>query len=218
MSATGRWGLELVRRALQGPLPGHDRFLAVSGYPRPDPTQVLAMRPPPRESAVLALFYPRQGTLHTLLMLRPTYPGVHSGQVGFPGGKREQDDPSLKHTALREFMEETGAQGTAIEVVGRLSPVYIPPSRTIVTPFVGITEELGTLAPDPHEVARLIEAPVPALLRDDILKRGPQRLSGTERTIEVPYFDVQGHMVWGATALMIAELRELLLGQTEGLQ
>jgi 8-oxo-dGTP pyrophosphatase MutT (NUDIX family) len=205
---------ERLRRALQAPLPGHERFLQISGYPRPNVEKALAQVPPPRESAVLALFYHRRQVLHTLLMLRPTYVGVHSGQVGFPGGKREADDPSLEHTALREFVEETGAEGTRIEVLGSLSRVYIPPSRTIVTPFVGYAPELGALRPDPHEVELLIETPVDELLRDDILKRRVQTMP-TGQAVEIPYFDVQGHVVWGATALMIAELRELLLRQAQ---
>lgn len=203
--------LDQVRRAMQKPLPGHAAFMELSGYKRPDLEQVLAQRPPPRESAVLTLFYPKAGELHTLLMLRPTYSGVHSGQVGFPGGKREAEDPSLKHTALREFREETGASGSTIEVVGSLSPIYIPPSRTLVTPFVGITENLGALQPDPLEVAKLIETPLGLLLRDDILKRREQMVQSQGRRLEVPYFDVEGHVVWGATAMMIAELRELFL-------
>lgn len=203
--------LEQVRRAMQAPLPGHDAFMELSGYPRPDLEQAMAQKPPPRESAVLALFYPKGGEVHTILMLRPTYQGVHSGQVGFPGGKRELVDDSLEHTALREFGEETGAVNTAIELVGRLSPIYIPPSRTLVTPFVGITAELGPLRPDPLEVAELIETPMERLLRDDILKRRTQMIRTLGRSAEVPYFDVDGHVVWGATAMMIAELRELLL-------
>jgi 8-oxo-dGTP pyrophosphatase MutT (NUDIX family) len=205
---------ERLRRALQAPLPGHERFLQISGYPRPNVEKALTQVPPPRESAVLALFFHREEVLHTLLMLRPTYAGVHSGQVGFPGGKRELGDPDLQHTALREFVEETGAVDTPIEVLGSLSRVYIPPSRTIVTPFVGYAPELGSVRPDPFEVALLIEAPVDELLREDILKRRMQTMPSGE-AVEIPYFDVQGHVVWGATALMIAELRELLLRQAQ---
>ncbi len=208
-------GIELVRRAMQGALPGHDDFLTLSGYQRPDLEWAMSQRPPPRESAVLALFYPKHDVLYTLLMLRPTYIGVHSGQVSFPGGKREPEDRSLEHTALREFVEETGAADTPIEVLGTLSQVYIPPSRTLVTPFVGIASKLGTLSPDPHEVERLIEAPVELLLGADVIKRRQQLVHGTELPVDIPYFDVEGHVVWGATALMIAELRELLLRQAQ---
>lgn len=202
--------LRRLRNALKGPLPGHDGFLELSGYKRPDLDRARAMDPPPRESAVLALIYPRKEVLHTLLMLRPTYEGVHSAQVSFPGGKIEPGDPSLEHTARREFREETGAD-PQVEVLGRLTPIYIPPSGLLVTPFVGWTNELGTLMPDPREVEALIETPLEGLLRGDIIKQRDQFVQLMGRTIKIPYFEVEGHVVWGATAMMIAELRELLL-------
>ena len=199
-----------LRTSLAGPLPGHDDFLALSGYKRLDIERARAQDPPPRESAVLALLYPKNAVLHCLLMVRPQYDGVHSGQVSFPGGKRENNDLSLEHTALREFGEETGVDVNGIEILGALSAVYIPPSGMLVTPFVGYAERLGPWVPDPLEVARLIETPLAELLRDDILKRRQQFIQMMGRTVEIPYFDVDGEVVWGATALMIAELRELL--------
>lgn len=203
--------VERLREALKGPLPGHDRFLELSGYKRPDLERARQLDPPPRESAVLALLHPRAGIWHTLLMLRPPYEGVHGGQVSFPGGRREPEDESLEHTALREFMEETGARGTAIEVLGTLSSVYIPPSRSLVTPYVGVATALAPLDPDPREVAELIDVPLHQLLRQDILKQREQYIQVLGRPTQIPYFDVNGHVVWGATAMMIAELRELLL-------
>jgi 8-oxo-dGTP pyrophosphatase MutT (NUDIX family) len=203
--------VERLREALKGPLPGHDRFLELSGYKRPDLERARQLDPPPRESAVLALLHPRAGIWHTLLMLRPPYEGVHGGQVSFPGGRREPEDESLEHTALREFMEETGARGTAIEVLGTLSAVYIPPSRSLVTPYVGVATALAPLDPDPREVAELIDVPLHQLLRPDILKQREQYIQVLGRPTQIPYFDVNGHVVWGATAMMIAELRELLL-------
>ncbi|MBK6830772.1 MAG: CoA pyrophosphatase [Flavobacteriales bacterium] len=128
-----------LRAELGKPLPGHDGFLELSGYKRPDLDAARRQDPPPRESAVLALIYPKDDLPHILLMLRPTYEGVHSGQVAFPGGRREPDDASLHATALREFTEETGASVANIEVLGVLSPVYIPPSRSLVTPYIGVT-------------------------------------------------------------------------------
>lgn len=199
-----------LRSRLAAGLPGHDGFLELSGYKRPDLEAARRTNPPPRESAVLALLYPKDDRPHVLLMLRPTYDGVHSGQVAFPGGRREIEDPSLEATALREFAEETGASVEGISILGALSPVYIPPSRSLVTPFIGMTTELGTLKPDPREVAELIHVPLTDLLRDDILRAREQYIAMMERSVEIPYFDVQGHVVWGATAMMIAELRELL--------
>jgi len=202
--------VQRLRASLAKPLPGHDAFLELSGYKRPDLEAALRSDPPPRESAVLALIYKRAEEAHALLMLRPTYAGVHSGQVSFPGGRREPQDADLRATALREFAEETGARTAGIDLLGALTPVYIPPSRSLVTPFIGIAEETGPFAPDAREVAELIEAPLSLLLRDDILKRREQHIAVMGRSVEIPYFDVQGRVVWGATAMMLAELRELL--------
>ncbi len=199
-----------LRTALRRPLPGHATFADLSGYPRPTLEAALALSPPPRESAVLVLIHPVRGIDHTLLMRRPIYKGVHSGQIGFPGGKREPEDISLHATALREFHEETGADTENFELIGDLSRIHIPPSKTLVTPVVAWCSDLGRLRPDPREVAELLDVPLAEILRDDILHRKPFRIGidGTERT--AAYWDLNGEVVWGATALMIAELRTVL--------
>lgn len=199
-----------LRNALSAPLPGHAAFADLSGYPRPSIDAALALSPPPRESAVLVLIHPVKGIDHTMLMRRPVYKGVHSGQIGFPGGKREPEDLDLHATALREFQEETGADIAGFEVIGELTRIHIPPSRTLVTPVVAWCAELGALRPDPREVAELLDVPLADILRDGILQRKlfPTGIEREERM--VAYWDVRGEMVWGATALMIAELRTLL--------
>ncbi len=207
--------IERLQRRLKYPLPGHDRFLELSGYKRPDLERARALEPPPRESAVLALLYPKQEVPHLLLMVRPVYAGVHSAQVSFPGGKWEDHDANLRATALREFEEETGASTRDVQVLGQLSPVYIPPSRMLVTPFVGHATSAGPWEPDPSEVARLLEVPLDLVLSDGCLKRRTQYIQLMGREVEIPYFDLCGEVVWGATAMMIAELRELLAPDPE---
>lgn len=213
MNSEQRGLIERIRMRLTQDLPGHDDFRELSGYQRPDLASVLRQEPPPKESGVLILLYPHDGHLHTMLMLRPSYDGVHSGQVGFPGGHREPDDRDITATALREFQEETGAASSAFDVLGTLTRVYIPPSRALVTPVLACTDRLGALNPDPREVARLIPVPLSHLMRDDIRKRTVVHVSILKREMEVPYWDVHGHVVWGATALMIAELRKVLADQ-----
>lgn len=199
-----------LRQSMQVPLPGHDGFLELAGYKRADIEAARLKDPSPRESAVLVLIYQKDEAPHTLLMLRPTYEGVHSGQVAFPGGRMEEGDATLLDAALREFSEETGAATDGIEVIGALTPLYIPPSRSLVTPYLAMAPTLGSVNPDPREVAQLIEAPLSLLLRDDILAHRQQYMPIVKSEVTVPYFDVMGHVVWGATAMMIAELRELL--------
>lgn len=230
--------IERLRVALRGPLPGHDGFLARAGYKRADIETALRDDPSPRQSAVLILLYPsvavalREGdpplpdqaptpstpqplnhstsSLHTLLMLRPTYAGVHSGQVSFPGGRKEAGDADHWATALREFTEETGIALDRIDRLGELSRLYIPPSRSLVTPCVAFASSPGTASPDPKEVAALMELPIDALLVDDAIRHREQFIAVAGRPVTVPYFDLVGHAVWGATAMMLWELRELL--------
>ena len=202
--------IERLRASLCEPLPGHGAFIELSGYQRPEIDEVLRRTPPPKESAVLVLLYEEQRELRTLLMLRPTYKGVHSGQVAFPGGHREAGDTDLRQTALREFSEEIGIASDHFVVLGTLTRVFIPPSNTLVTPVLTYVGALGTPSPDPKEVEALIPVPLEELLRDDILKHRTLYVHALKREAEVPCWDISGHVVWGATALMVAELRELL--------
>ena len=205
----GRITSNVLKVALAAGLPGHAAFAALNGYPRNSPEEARKLVPPPKESAVLAVFHTYHGEDHLLLMRRTDYPGVHSGQIAFPGGKREPQDADLKATALREFAEETGADLGRVEVVGRLSPVYIPPSRTVVSPFVGWAEELGPLYPDPREVAALLHVPVRSVL-DPASMRRRMIQTATGKPALTTFWHLNGETVWGATALMVAELRAVL--------
>ncbi|MDG1572575.1 CoA pyrophosphatase [Robiginitalea sp. M366] len=163
-----------------------------------------------RQAGVMALFYPGQDTLARLLLIvRPTYPGVHSGQVAFPGGGREPEDEDLLQTALRETREEVGVPEGDVQCLRPLSPLYIPPSNYTVSPHVGLCTARPNFRPDPEEVAGLIEVPVQELLGPENIVSRPMTTSYAHR-IEVPAFTFQGHIVWGATAMILSELRSLL--------
>lgn len=205
---TGR--IDRLRDALRGALPGHDGFLEKAGYKRSELEAAFRKDAAPRESAVLLLLFPRDGKLRTLLMVRPDYEGVHSGQVSFPGGKKDEGDADHWATALREFGEETGMELLRIDRLGTLSDIYIPPSRMLVTPCVAFVPEIGDAAPDPHEVSELFDVPIDDLLPDDAVKHREQYIHIAGRRTTVPYFDLAGRVVWGATAMMLWELRELM--------
>lgn len=163
-----------------------------------------------KEAAVLCLFYPnRENETHFVLILRKTYSGVHSAQVGFPGGKGEEDDASLEATALRETEEEVGVPMQEVSVLKSLTKVYIPPSNFFVYPFLGIMNSVPSFVAQEEEVAAIIEVPLLEFLDD--ASRITQILSTSyAKNIEVPAFKLQGHLVWGATAMMLNEVRELL--------
>jgi 8-oxo-dGTP pyrophosphatase MutT (NUDIX family) len=141
--------------------------------------------------------------------LRNTYNGTHSGQVSFPGGKNELNETPVE-AALREANEELGIEPSTIEILGQLSPVYIPPSRFLVTPVVGINLLRPDFKPDPYEVAQLIEAPLSLLMDDAIESEEDIHLQQYGITIKAPCYRINGHTIWGATAMMICELKEVL--------
>lgn len=201
--------LERLRDRLLRPLPGLSAHAEVMSYVRQTANQVREMRSDYREGAVLVLLYPQAAVWHTALIVRPTYDGVHSGQVAFPGGKRDPDDRDLVFTALREAEEEVGVVPASVELLGQLSEVYIPPSNFLVRPYVGVASERPLFRLDPREVDALLEVPVSHFLSDAAVGKYPIRLS-TGLQMKVDAFDVNGHLVWGATAMMLAELRAVL--------
>ena len=169
-----------------------------------------SQRKSPRRAGVLVLFSPGHDSGTRLLLIRrPSYPGVHSNQIALPGGKEEADDPDLQHTALREAREEVGVPPRQVRVVRALSPVYIPPSNFEVSPFVGLSAGRPDFRRQESEVAELIEVPVTQLLSREFLE--VRRMTTSYATdIEVPAFLLNGHVVWGATAMMLNELKSLL--------
>ena len=214
---------------LQKPLPGRSAQYNMAPRPRSGGEEADQPRPDARHSSVLILFYPRFANPHGLdshsdqqsdphserqrsriyfpLILRPTSPGVHSGQIGLPGGGNEPQDGDLLATALREAQEEIGVAPEDVTIIGTLSKLYIRPSNHLVLPVVGWTPQRPNFKLDPREVAALIEAPLDELLNPANQRTERWRLH--DRTADVPIFDVQDQIVWGATAMILSELLAL---------
>ncbi len=163
----------------------------------------------PRQSAVLMLVFPKNNEATLVLIKRNTYSGVHSAQISLPGGKMELSDKSLEATALREANEEIGVKISDIEVTMPFTEIYIPPSNFLVAPFLGVMSYEPLFVPDAIEVADIITLPVQALLDDNIVASVPMKTSYAENML-VPAFVVNDHVVWGATAMMLSELKEAI--------
>ncbi len=164
---------------------------------------------PPRICAVMMSFYEHEGEIFLPMMLRPDNSRAHPGQVSFPGGKKEKEDIDLIHTAIRETEEEIGISVSKENVLGELSPVYIPPSNTLVTPIVGFLEHKPSYLPDPSEVAEVLD------VRFDDL-RNPANTSFKKviladgRYIHMPAYLANNKVIWGGTARMISEMVKML--------
>lgn len=163
----------------------------------------------PKIAAVMMLFYPKKEVTHLALIVRNSYKGVHSSQIAFPGGKFETTDRDFQETALRETHEEIGVHPTKIEVLRAFTEIYIPPSNFLVHPFLGTSNHELEFKLQEEEVAGIIELPLSEFMDDAIVSVEVMNTSYGQN-INVPCFRVNNHNVWGATAMMLSELKETL--------
>jgi 8-oxo-dGTP pyrophosphatase MutT (NUDIX family) len=162
---------------------------------------------PPRPGSVLILLHEHEGKIMFPLTKRAEYNGAHSGQISLPGGKAEPGEDSID-TALREAEEEIGVPRENIRVIGRLSEFFVVPSNFLVTPVVA-TVSAPVFIPDPHEVVRIIQCDIADLVRDDAVRVSEIMAAGAYR-MQAPHFEIEGEIVWGATAMMLNEFRMVL--------
>lgn len=189
---------------------GLKRFDAVAAqqHMAPRPRGILRDRTrpgTPREGAVLLPLFARQGHEHLLFIRRQDHLRYHPGQISFPGGRREGSETFLE-TALRETCEEVAIRPESLQVLGELTPVYIPPSDFIVHPFVAWHAGVPACTPDRREVAEIITVPLDGLAAERM--RGVETRRGATGDVAVPYFLIGDHKAWGATAMMLSEFLE----------
>ncbi len=201
---------EKLRRRLQGPLPGVAAQLRMAPAGRslvPEPGIT------PRPAAVLIPLLLRAGVPYLLLTLRSAQLRHHRNEVSFPGGQSDSTDESLADTALRELEEELGLPRTSFELLGQLTPLYVPPSRMLITPYVGWAEGLTELHPNPHEVARVLEVPLAYLLQPEAVKW--EMLEASGYVLKAPVYRYDGVVIWGATAMILGEFLALFESAVE---
>jgi 8-oxo-dGTP pyrophosphatase MutT (NUDIX family) len=198
--------LNLNKRLSEQALPGHESIMQ-----KMSPYRLKVKIEPnanTRRSAVLMMFYPKGEEIYLPLILRPQYDGVHGGQMAFPGGRVELKDKDIQATALREAQEEIGIKATDVKVIKNLTELFIPPSNMFCQPVVGFMPYRPEFYPDEREVAGIFEVSISEILDPSIVQVRIVETRGVK--LETPCFVIQEQVVWGATALMIAELIEVL--------
>jgi 8-oxo-dGTP pyrophosphatase MutT (NUDIX family) len=201
-----------LRQALSKPLPGLEAQLRMAPRPRTgwDP---LKFPDDARAAAALLLLYPHHDTVNITLTVRGSELRNHTGQVSFPGG-RVDDGETVEQAALREAHEEIGVEPHTVEIIGALTPLHIPVSRYILHPIVGFCTMRPAFQRAEWEVARIIETPVALLQDPQTIKREARSrvVDGKTMEVDVPFYDIDGEKVWGATAMVLAEFCALLTG------
>lgn len=202
--------IEQLEERLRQPLPG-----AVAHEPlRATPTGLIKPKfehkMPPKPGSVLILLYEEEGRLKFPLTKRQEYLGAHSGQISLPGGKTEPDEDYIE-TALREAEEEIGISRKQVRVVGKLSQFFVIPSNFIVTPVIAYAERKPVFTPQVSEVMRILEGDVEQLLRDDAVQT-KEIVAAKIYPMLAPHFEIEGEVVWGATAMMLNEFRTVVRG------
>jgi len=201
--------IELIRERLTLALPGIDAQMRMA-----PPIRKRDMIAPDdaRVSGVLILLVESDKAWNTILIRRTEDGRIHGGQISFPGGKKDPSDMDIIATALREAEEEIGVQRHEVEVLGILSPLYIPPSNFVVTPVVGYIPFVQAFKPSEREVQEIIKVPLELLLQPSIKeKRNVKRSDKKEEEMSTPVYVLSEEIViWGATAMIISELEEIM--------
>jgi len=199
-----------LQKGPAGPLPGLAVQLTMAPRHGPDRIFTPMIEASSLKAGVMLLLYLRQDEPHIILIRRTSTVLRHKDQIGFPGGQLEAGEDAVQ-AALRETGEEIGVAPDRIDVVGSLTPLFIPPSNFCIYPVVGTAEGPLVFTPEQSEVAEIIEVPLARLLDPACARREDWTLGG--RTVEVPFYEFGPHKIWGATAMVLAEFLALLRNQ-----
>lgn len=202
--------VEKLKSQISIGLPGKEAHLPIAPLNRAVNQDFNEIKKTAKLSAVLVLLFFKEGEWWTMLMERNSYNGHHSKQISFPGGRVEPEDNNLKDTALREFAEEMGVILQPNQVLSKLTQLYIPPSNFYVQPFIASTTKQLNFIPEEKEVNTLIPIPLKWLVEEIEISREKVTVSGGEFTIQAPSFKYNEHIIWGATAMILNELRVLI--------
>ena len=164
---------------------------------------------PPRPSAILIALYEKDDQIFFPIIRRNIYNGLHSGQMGFPGGKFEPNDKTLINTALRESQEEIGINSNEVVVLGTLSELYIPITNVQILPVIAYLKTEPNFILDSHEVDSIFTINITEIMNHSNKVTELWTIRGAE--VNVPFYYIHEQKIWGATAMILSELEQLLL-------
>jgi len=198
-----------IQERLERPLPGPEAQYKMAHAIRQKP------HTPPdnaRIACTLALLYPQEDKWYLPLIQRQSNDpnDQHGGQISFPGGKQEEEDADLATTALREAEEEIGIQAADVHILGQLTQLYIPVSNFLVYPFIGYLDYAPTFTRQESEVQDILKVPMDLLQKSHTMQFTDMKFSNSITVSDIPYYNVHGHVVWGATAMMLSEFLEII--------
>lgn len=199
----------LERRLRTGILPGAQAHEPLRAKPVGNIVPKFDHPNPPRPGGVLILFFEEGERVKFPLIKRPNYPGLHGGQISLPGGKSEPNESALQ-AALREANEEIGVKANTVRVLGTLSPFHVIPSNFLVTPVVAVAKGTPNFIPDPREVDRILFASLEDIIHAEAIKVKEIQVANRYSML-APHFEIEGEVVWGATAMMLNELRQIVM-------
>lgn len=203
--------LENIKYKLQQPLPGQVSHLKMSTANRIEEFSRFNFNlNEAKKSAVLILLFYDNEKLKVVFIRRSDYVGIHAGQIAFPGGRYEESDENVQNTALREIEEEIGITSDKIQVIGRLTDIYVPPSNFLISIFVGFLKEKPVFKAEQREVESIFTIDLDEFLDDDVIQEKEFFVQSSNTSVQAPYYNVGGVEIWGASAMVMTELLDLL--------
>ena len=199
-----------IKAKFQQPLPGLSAQLRMAPAKRREELELVDNLKNARESAVMIILFEKESVLHAVFILRSDYDGIHSGQMAFPGGKKEPEDMDSLSTAIREVKEEIGLDAQDYQVLAQLSDLYIPPSNFLIKVFVAFYPGVPVYNFSTNEVKSLIEVPLTHLADPINVEVGAFRVNTNDMIVDAPYYKINELKLWGATAMITSELLEIL--------
>ena len=200
-----------IKQKLQRPLPGYLSHKKMSTANRDE--ELLRFKANPqnaKKSAVFILLFNDDDRLKVVFIRRSFYVGIHAGQIAFPGGRFEESDLTVQNTALREIEEEIGVKSDKIEIIGRLTDIYVPPSNFLISVFVGFMKEKPMFTADVREVDEIIEVDLDEFFKAGVIQEMEFVVSSNNYSVLAPYYKVKNADIWGASAMVMTELLDIL--------